>query len=220
MLILKRYIIIWYEDIVVGNINEYGQYNIQVVHFMSRSSLYKKERQKILIDKITSDPFLTDDDLAEMFSVSVPTIRLDRLELGIPELRERIKAVAENNHRKVKSLQSKEIIGELIDISLGKEGVSILETDDSMAFEKTKIIRGHFIYSLAESLAIAVIDASVALVGVANIKYKTAVYSGSRLVAKASVKHVRGNSYIVWVKIYEKQVEVFRGKFILVSLDK
>jgi len=102
-----------------------GQYNIQVVHFMSRSSLYKKERQKILIDKITSDPFLTDDDLAEMFSVSVPTIRLDRLELGIPELRERIKAVAENNHRKVKSLQSKEIIGELIDISLGKEGVSI-----------------------------------------------------------------------------------------------
>jgi acyl-coenzyme A thioesterase PaaI-like protein len=187
---------------------------------MSRSSLYKKERQKILIDKITSDPFLTDDDLAEMFSVSVPTIRLDRLELGIPELRERIKAVAENNHRKVKSLQSKEIIGELIDISLGKEGVSILETDDSMAFEKTKIIRGHFIYSLAESLAIAVIDASVALVGVANIKYKTAVYSGSRLVAKASVKHVRGNSYIVWVKIYEKQVEVFRGKFILVSLDK
>jgi len=52
------------------------------------------------------------------------------------------------------------------------------------------------------------------------LSIKTAVYSGSRLVAKASVKHVRGNSYIVWVKIYEKQVEVFRGKFILVSLDK
>jgi len=30
-----------------------------------------------------------------MLGVSVPTIRLDRLELGIPELRERIKNVAQ-----------------------------------------------------------------------------------------------------------------------------
>ena len=57
-----------------------------------------------------------------------------------------------------------------------------------MAFERTKIIRGHYIYSLAESLAIAVIDADVALVGVANIKHKTPVYSGNKLLAKAEVK--------------------------------
>ena len=187
---------------------------------MSRSSLLKKERQQILSDKIKQDPFLTDEELSDLFSVSVPTIRLDRLEMGIPELRERIKNVAEKNYSKVKSLQSKEIVGELIDITLGRNAVSILETDESMAFEKTKIVRGHFIYSLAESLAIAVIDAQVALVGVANIKYKTPVYSKCKLVAKAEVKHVRGSNYIVWVKIYEKQVEMFRGKFILVSLEK
>ncbi len=187
---------------------------------MSRSSLFKKERQQILSEKIKDDPFLTDEELSELFSVSVPTIRLDRLEMGIPELRERIKNVAENNYSKVKSLQGGEIVGELIDIILGKYGVSMLETDDSMAFEKTRIIRGHYIYSLAESLAIAVIDAHVALVGVANIKYKIPVYSGCKLVAKAEVKQVRGSKYIVWVKIYEKQVEMFRGKFILVSLEK
>jgi acyl-coenzyme A thioesterase PaaI-like protein len=187
---------------------------------MSRSSLFKKERQQILLDKIKSDPFLTDEELSELFNVSVPTIRLDRLEMGIPELRERIKNVAENNYSKVKSLQGGEIVGELIDITLGKYGVSILETDDSMAFEKTKIIRGHFIYSLAESLAIAVIDAHVALVGVANIKYKIPVYSGCKLIAKAEVKQVRGSKYIVWVRIFEKQTEMFRGKFILVSLEK
>lgn len=187
---------------------------------MSRSSLLKKERQQILSDRIKQDPFLTDEELSELFAVSVPTIRLDRLEMGIPELRERIKSVAENNYSKVKSLQSKEIVGELIDINLGRNAVSILETDESMAFEKTKIVRGHFIYSLAESLAIAVIDAQVALVGVANIKYKIPVYSGCKLVAKAEVKQVRGTNYIVWVKIYEKQVEMFRGKFILVSLEK
>lgn len=186
---------------------------------MSRSSVLKKERQQVLIEKIKQDPFLTDEELSDLFSVSVPTIRLDRLELGIPELRERIKNVAENNLSKVKSIQGKEIIGELIDIELGKAAVSLLETDDSMVFEKTRIVRGNFIYSLAESLAIAVIDANVALVGVANIKYKTPAYSGCKLIAKAEVKRVRGNNYIVWVKIFEKQIEMFRGKFILVSLD-
>ncbi|GAE89212.1 transcription factor fapR [Acetivibrio straminisolvens JCM 21531] len=51
----------------------------------------KKERQAILLEKLEHDPFLTDEELSEMLGVSVPTIRLDRLELGIPELRERIK---------------------------------------------------------------------------------------------------------------------------------
>jgi len=186
---------------------------------MSRSSLLKKERQRILLEKIKSDPFLTDEELSDIFIVSIPTVRLDRLELGIPELRERIKDVAEHNYSKVKSLHSKEIVGELVDLNLGKSGVSVLETDDKMAFEKTKIIRGHFIYSLAESLAIAVIDADVALVGVANIKYKTPVYSGCKIIARAEVKRVKGNNFIVWVRISEKQLEIFKGKFILVSLE-
>ncbi|NLV37483.1 MAG: transcription factor FapR [Clostridiaceae bacterium] len=187
---------------------------------MSRSSLIKKERQQILSEKIKQDPFLTDEELAELFSVSVPTIRLDRLEMGVPELRERIRNVAEDSYSKVKSLQSREIVGELIDIHLGQNAVSLLETDESMVFERSKIVRGHFIYSLAESLAIAVIDAHVALVGVANIKYKTPVYAGCKLIAKAEVRKVKGTKYIVWVKIYVKQTEVFRGKFILVSLEK
>jgi acyl-coenzyme A thioesterase PaaI-like protein len=180
----------------------------------------KKERQAILLEKLNLDPFLTDEELSEMFSVSVPTIRLDRLELGIPELRERIKNVAEKNYSKVKSLKSKEIVGELVEISLGTGGISLLETSETMTFEKTKIVQGHYIYSLAESLAIAVIDAHVALVGVANIKYKTPVYAGSKLLAKAEVKKAIDNKYIVWVRILVKQIEVFRGKFILVSLEK
>ncbi|MDK2798411.1 MAG: hypothetical protein PWP27_2080 [Clostridiales bacterium] len=179
----------------------------------------KKERQMNLQKQLREAPFLTDEDLAEIFNVSVPTIRLDRLELGIPELRERIKNVAENTYNKVKTIKSQEIVGELVDIELGNSGISILETDESMVFEKTKIVRGHFIYSLAETLAIAVIDAQVALIGVANIKYKNPVYAGAKLIAKAEVIRIRQNKYIVWVKIKEKQLEVFRGKFILVSLD-
>ena len=56
--------------------------------------LKKQERQKQLAEKLNITPIVTDEELALHFSVSVPTIRLDRLELGIPELRERIKAMA------------------------------------------------------------------------------------------------------------------------------
>lgn len=187
---------------------------------MSRSSAVKKERQAVLLKKLKEDPFLTDEELSDTFGVSVPTIRLDRLELGIPELRERIKNVAEKNYSKVKSIQSGDIVGELVELSLGKSGLSILETNEKMAFEGLKVVQGQYIYSMAESLAIAVIDAHVALVGIANIKYKTPVYAGNKLVARAEVKKAYDNKHIVWVKITEKQVEVFRGKFILVSLEK
>jgi len=162
---------------------------------------------------------MTDEDIAEYLDVSVPTVRLDRLELGIPELRQRIREVASLNHQKVRALHADEIIGEIIEINLGESGISILDTTEDMVFSQSKIVRGHYIYSLAESLAIAVIDAEVALVGVANIKYKIPVYAGSKLIAKATVKQTRSRSHIVWVFIYNKRKEVFRGKFILVSVD-
>ncbi len=188
---------------------------------MSRPASMKKKRQLVLNETILQDPFITDEELADTLGVSIPTVRLDRLELGIPELRERVRTVAKRNFEKVKSLESKELVGELIDIELGHHAISMLETDDSMAFEKTKIIQGRFIYSLAESLAIAVIDTHVALVGVANIKYSIPCYSGSRLIAKADVKEIRNNNrYIVWIEISSKQTNIFRGKFILVSLEK
>nr|WP_244269699.1 transcription factor FapR [Caldanaerovirga acetigignens] len=186
---------------------------------LPKKGLSKKERQKELQNLLADDPFLTDEELAEKFRVSVQTIRLDRMELRIPELRERIKAVAQENYAKVKSIGIKEIIGELVDLELGKRGISILETTEEMAFEKTKIVRGEFIFAQANSLAIAVIDANVALTGVANIKYKSPVFAGQKLIAKAEVTRVRQNKHFVFVRVYDRQKEVFRGKFILVSID-
>lgn len=180
----------------------------------------KLDRQKLLKEKIKENPFYTDDELAEIFSVSVQTIRLDRMELGIPEVRERIKSVAAENYQKVKAIAGSEMVGELIDLELGKSGISIFEPSENMAFLKTKIIKGHYIYSQAESLALSVIDASAALIGVANIKYKYPVKIGDKLVAKAEVIKQRGNKYFVWVKIKSQNREVFRGKFILVSIDE
>ncbi|HOB20551.1 MAG TPA: transcription factor FapR [Candidatus Atribacteria bacterium] len=186
---------------------------------MARKSVPKKERQNLLMERLIADPFITDEELSEEFNVSIQTIRLDRLELGIPELRERIRNVASENYSKIKTIEAKEVIGEIVDLELGVSGISILQTTNDMVFEKTKIVRGHYIFAQAESLAIAVIDAKVALTGVANIKYKTPIYAGDKLVAKAQVNRVRGNKYFVWVIIKVKQQEAFRGKFILVSVD-
>ncbi len=186
---------------------------------MARKSVPKKERQNLLMERLIADPFITDEELSEEFNVSIQTIRLDRLELGIPELRERIRNVASENYSKIRTIEAKEVIGEIVDLELGVSGISILQTTNDMVFEKTKIVRGHYIFAQAESLAIAVIDAKVALTGVANIKYKTPIYAGDKLVAKAQVIRVRGNKYFVWVIIKVKQQEAFRGKFILVSVD-
>ena len=50
-------------------------------------------------------------------------------------------------------------------MELGVSGISILQTTEEMVFERTQIVRGHYIFAQAESLAIAVIDAKVALTG-------------------------------------------------------
>lgn len=185
-----------------------------------KKKISKKDRQRELNERLKKDPFLTDEELTRIFNVSIQTIRLDRLELGIPELRERVKNVAENNYAKVRSIGGKEIVGELIDLELGRYGISILDTTEDMAFEKTNIIRGHNIFAQAESIAMAVIDADVALTGVANIKYKTPVKAGQKIVAKAEVVRKRSNKNFVHVFIYQNQKEVFRGKFILVSVEQ
>ena len=177
----------------------------------------KKERQELLVEKVKEKPFLTDEELAKALGVSVQTIRLDRLELGIPELRGRIRKMAETAQNKVKSIQSGEVVGELIDLELGHSGISLLRVTEDMVFAKTQIAKGHYMFSQANSLALAIIDAPMAVTGVANVKYKVPVHVGEKLIAKAEIVRVRGNKYFVWVKTRNDTQEVFRAKFIMVS---
>jgi len=181
--------------------------------------IHKKIRQEVLKGKIESKPFLTDGELAVLLNVSVQTIRLDRLELGIPELRERTKLMAESAQDKLKSIASSDVIGELIDLELDKQGISILTITPDMVFEKTQIARGHYVFSQANSLALAVIDAPTALTGVANVKYKMPIRVGEKLIAKAELIRKRGNKSFIWVKTRNEKQEVFRAKFIMVSLE-
>jgi len=184
-------------------------------------NLSKLERQRKIKENMANDPFLSDKKLAELFNFSVQTIRLDRLEMGIPEMRKRIVQVAKDTSSsdKVKSLSKEEIVGELIDLELGKNAIAILKTTKDMAFNKTGIVRSHYIFSLADSLAISIIDAEVALTGVARLSYKKPVYAGQTLVAKARIARNKGNKYLVSVHVKTDQKEVFTGKLVIFTVD-
>ena len=137
-----------------------------------QNQLTKPERLEALRQAIAENPFVTDEILASRFGVSTQTVRLDRLQLGIPEVRTRTRRVAEGAYRKLRSLRGREIVGNLYELERGLRALSVLETTPDMVFEKANVVRGHFMFAQAESLALAVIDAEAALTGVANIKYK------------------------------------------------
>src|SRR5699024_9022548 len=123
------------------------------------------------------------------FSVSVQTIRLDRMELAIPELRKQIEYVATNRwNETVKSLPLEEVIGEIIDLELDKRAISILDIRSEHVFSRTKIARGHHLFAQANSLAVAVINDELALTATSELKFTRQVKESERVIAKATVK--------------------------------
>ncbi|MCD8174326.1 MAG: transcription factor FapR [Phascolarctobacterium sp.] len=184
------------------------------------NSFKKLMRHEKLKRILRDNPFRTDKQLAEDLDVSVQSIRLDRIALGIPELRKRTLNMAENAKNKLRAIDKKDIIGELVDLELNKIGISTMKILPEMVLEKTGVARGYYMFAMADTLALAVVDAKIALTGVCNVKYKIPVYSGVTLVAKAEVTHRRNNKYFIWVKIKNNNEEVFRAKFIVVSLDQ
>ncbi|MEH7882809.1 transcription factor FapR [Bacillus sp. JJ1609] len=176
----------------------------------------KKERQSMLTETIKENPFITDEELAEKFTVSIQTIRLDRLELSIPELRERIKNVAEKRFEdEVRSLPLEEVIGEIIDIELDKSAISILDIKREHVFKRNKIARGHHLFAQANSLAVAVINDELALTAKANIQFTRSVKEGERVIAKARVTNIDSHNGRTNVEVlsYVNNELVFKGEF-------
>ncbi len=183
--------------------------------------LGKESRRDELSSYLKANPFLTDDDLARRFRVSIQTIRLDRAVMGIPDVRERTRRVAEDHFDPVRSMGSGEIVGRLIDLKLGSMAMSLLETHDDMVFERTRVVRSHFIFAQADSLALAVIDAEVAVTGLVNVKFKRPVTVGEELLARAEVLQRKGkDKYVVLVETEAEGQKVFRGKFVVFVIDK
>ncbi|MFC0558643.1 transcription factor FapR [Halalkalibacter alkalisediminis] len=175
----------------------------------------KKERQDLLKQTLELNPFMTDEALADQFSVSIQTIRLDRLELAIPELRERIKGVAQQQLDDVKALSLEEVIGEIVDLQLDERAISILDVGNEHVFTRSGIARGHHLFAQANSLAVAIINDELALTAKAMIRFTRQVQAGERVIAKANVVDIEKERTTVDVKSYVEQELVFSGEFIM-----
>jgi len=185
---------------------------------MGRFHTGKADRHLLLSKYITGNPFLTDDDLAQLLGVSIQTVRLDRGELLIPELRERLKEVAMGTCGQIRTISGGELVGELVELEMGKSAVSLLTVDESMTLVKTGVVRGHYLFAQANSLAVALIDTEVALTGTSKISFKRPVYQGEKVVARAVVSQKKGNKYMVRVSSKVHDELVFQGKFLVFAI--
>jgi acyl-coenzyme A thioesterase PaaI-like protein len=187
---------------------------------LSIERLPKRQRQQQLTKVIEDNPFITDDELMKQLNVSIQTIRLDRLEMGIPELRERIKLMAEKSYDQVRSLPLHEVIGDVIDLQLDKSGISIFEIKQEHVFSRTKIARGHHVFSQANSLAVAVINDEVALTASADIRFVRSIKLDEKCVAKAFVRSISKGKAKVEVFTYVNDELVFQGNFAIYHSKK
>lgn len=178
--------------------------------------LPKGRRQEKLVKVLDLDPLQTDEGLARQFGVSIQTIRLDRLELGLPEMRERARDLAERVSQ-VRSMLIDDLVGELEYLDLGRSARSTLSTEASMGFTRNQIVRGHHIFAQANSLAVAVIDAETALTGSARLRFTRSVKVGARIVAEANVLRQRKQESHVRVTSQVDGEAVFVGTFVIVA---
>ena len=176
----------------------------------------KGERQQLLQKLVEQNPFLTDEELSKRYDVSVQTIRLDRLECGIPELRKRLLNVASQTMEdKVKSLGTDEVLGDIIDIVLDERALSIFDVTIDHVFQRNGIARGHHLFAQANSLAVAVMDDDLALTVKSTIDFLKPVKAGDRVVARAEVnkESLLEKRTLVEVVSTVGDVQVFTGQF-------
>jgi acyl-coenzyme A thioesterase PaaI-like protein len=119
----------------------------------------------------------------------------------------------------LKAIDQKDIVGELIDLELNKSAISTLTITNEMVLGKTGVGRGYFMFAMADTLALALVDTEFALTAVSNVKYKVPVYPGDRLVAKAEVMNIKGGRYYIRAIIKKENMEVFRAKFIIAAVS-
>ena len=175
----------------------------------------KQKRQDKLAKILAENPMITDSEIASLLNVSISTVRLDRALMGVPELRERIRTMAQNAISKLQSLNPSEVIGELLELEPDKWALSVLRTVKDMAFRFTDIVSDNYIYSQASSIAVAAIQAANVIIDSMRGEYKGHAHVGDVLIARAKVGVNHDGKKIVSVRTKVGDREIFVGRFIL-----
>lgn len=175
--------------------------------------LKKDERRIAIRNAIEANPFITDNELCEKFDVSIQTIRLDRTHLNIPELRKRIKLVAEQNYGQIKSIEANEIIGDLIQVEPDVKAQSLIEITEDYVFAKTQIAREHILFAQSNSLCVALIHNPTVLTQESQVAFVEKVKLNDTVRAEAQVINKTSKHYLIEVNSFVKDKLVFKGKF-------
>ncbi|KYP80546.1 transcription factor FapR [Ferroacidibacillus organovorans] len=180
-------------------------------------STQKKTRHERLLHIIESEPLLKDEELAERLAVSVQTIRLDRSQLGIPEVRERMRRAATTHFGSPRALEVGEVVGEIIDLEIGRHGLSVFDAGAEHALSRSHIVRGHHLFAQANTLAAAIVDAKQALTARVTVRFFRVAHVGDRLIAKATVTGTRADFVRVAVRTRVGNQEVLQADFLLMQ---
>nr|WP_207554671.1 MULTISPECIES: transcription factor FapR [Staphylococcus] len=173
----------------------------------------KDERRTLIETTIQQNPFITDQALSEMFEVSIQTIRLDRNQLKIPELRERVKSVAKDQYQNISALEDQDIIGDIVSLEPNHYGKSILTITKKDVFSRNEIARGHVLFAQANSLCVAMVKHIAVLTKESHIHFVKPVHLGDVVMATAEVEFHDDKYYEMSVTSYVEKERVFEGIF-------
>ncbi len=179
-----------------------------------------QERHARMQAELALNPFLSDEQLATLLKVSIHTVRADRRRAGIPEVRKRGDNLSQALFARARTLSQQEIVGDLLELDLNRGGLSLLEATGEMGLSRSGIVRGHWLFAQANSLAIAVIDAQVALTGDAPVRFQAPLRVGERALARARVVGASRHARKVQVAIKSKERLVFEGTFTIHCLNE
>ncbi|HUW66135.1 MAG TPA: transcription factor FapR [Spirochaetia bacterium] len=175
----------------------------------------KASRQLALSRYLENNPLLTDEELAGLLRVSVQTVRLDRSELSIPELRERLKKLATAAGRAAHE--------PVFTFVLPEPGAECLPVQTVIT---PAMVTGHgglnctdYLFVLANRLALNLVNAGISITRAAKVSFKRPLKVGEKTITKAMVNQQKGNKFMVRVMATVRDELVFEGKFLIFALS-
>ncbi|MDA8335738.1 MAG: transcription factor FapR [Peptococcaceae bacterium] len=179
----------------------------------------KASRQLALSRYLENNPLLTDEELAGFLRVSVQTVRLDRGELSIPELRERLKKMATAGASPTAGTAREPVFT----FVLPEPGAQCLPVQTVIT---PAMVTGHgglnctdYLFVLANRLALNLVNTGISITRAAKVSFKRPLKVGEKTITKAMVNQQKGNKFMVRVMATVRDELVFEGKFLIFALS-
>lgn len=170
----------------------------------------RAERQRRLEEWLREDPLQTDEELAQRLGVSVPTIRLDRLRLGIPDWRGRTQGLA----RRVVQQRQDGLEPAFTDGEPGRWLSTRWVTEAGEEPRQSPWVTNAELFRQADALVCALIG-EVGFAGLAHAKFRRPVRVGEALELYAEVIRRDLRRQVVLVVGRSAGETVFRAKFVV-----